>query len=364
MSKKTKKKKKPFRLSYRNRTLSFTPLGTRFVIVCVLIGIAAINTGSNLLYLCTAMMLSMVIVSGILSEQSLRRLRASRRVPDEIYADEPFTVRYSLTNNKQRIPSFALSISGYSAVAEGAGAFMLRLPPGGSSEAAASESVPVRGKWVTDGFIVSTRFPFGLFKKSLRIPVPDERLVFPPVRKLPMDIPRTLTRGLGEAPSGRAGQGAELRSLRDYQEYDDARLIHWKSSARLSKLLVKELEAEHKRTVTVILDDTAGGDARAFEDAVALAAAAVRSLLIEHDVPVAFLSRGLSVPAGAGRGQYLAIMEGLALLEPYSMRGEEGSENRLKRALSEGPCVLVLTSRGSGWSAWAPYAQLVLEAGR
>lgn len=369
MSKNVSKQRRPFRLSFRNRTLSFTPLGTRFLVVCVLIGIAAINTGSNLLYLCTSMMLSMVIVSGILSELALKGLRAARRVPGEIYADEPFAVRYALENGKRRMPSFALSVTGYPAGAGGAAAFMLRLPAGGSGEASAMERVARRGRWVTDGLEVSTGFPFGFFRKSLRIPRREELLVFPPVVMLPVEIPRALTQGIGESPAGRAGQGAGLRSLRDYQSYDEARLIHWKSSARLSRLLVKELEAEHKRTVTVILDDLApGGGAdgfgAAFEEAVALAAAAVRSLVMEHGVPVAFLCRGFAVPAGAGLGHYLSIMEGLSLVAPSVSPGETGeADGALSRALSDGPSVMVLAARGSGWSGYAAHAGLVLEAG-
>ncbi len=363
MARDARKTRKPFRLSIRNRSLSFTPLGTRFVVVCVLVGFAAINTGSNLLYLCTAMMLSMVVVSGILSEQVLKGIKTARRVPVEVYAGEPFKVRYVLENTKRRTQSFALSVAAYPGGQASATAFMLRLPPGGSGECSAVETAGSRGWWTVEGFEVSTSFPFGLFRKSRRLPGREELLVFPPVVKLPIEIPRTLTRGAGESPAGVAGQGAELRSLRDYTERDEARLIHWKSSARLSRLLVKELEAEHKKTVTVILDDLApGGDAE-FEEAVALAAAAVRSLLLEHGVPVAFLSRGFRVPAGAGRVQYLAIMEGLSLASPWVESGVgEGLDAELLRALSEGPSVMVLPARGSDWSVYAPMAGLVLEA--
>src|SRR5207302_877273 len=50
------------------------------------LGFAAMNTGNNLLYLLASLLLGLIIVSGILSEQSMRRLRLAAVVPDEIYA--------------------------------------------------------------------------------------------------------------------------------------------------------------------------------------------------------------------------------------------------------------------------------------
>lgn len=369
---KSPKVKKPFRLSYRDRSLTFTPLGTRFVVISVLIGFAAINTGSNLLYLCTSMMLSMMLVSGILSEQALKGLKVARRLPEEIYAGTAFTVRYGLTNTKRRIPSFALTVSGYHPDGrEGADGFVLRLPPAGEGGCDATETVTVRGGWKTDGFEVSTRFPFGLFRKSRRMPTSETRVVYPRIVPLPVELPRELTAGYGETPSGLKGQGAEVIGVREYQATDEARLIHWKSSARLSRLMAKEFEAEHKKTVCVILDDSlppgpATEATAMFEGAVALVGAVVRRLVLEDGLPVAFVSRGFSLPAGIGREQYLAVMEGLALIGPSGAGvGHAGdSEDALKTALAGGPSVMVLPGPGSGWASHAGSANVVLEAGR
>lgn len=364
------KRKRPFRLSFRDRSLTFTPLGTRFVIICVLIGIAAINTGSNLLYLCTSMMLSMMIVSGILSEQALRGLMVTRRLPDEIYAEGQFAVRYNLHNSKARIPSFALAVAGYGKGGrEGAPAFVLKLPPAGDGWADAPETIGVRGSWDTEGFEISTRFPFGLFRKTLRIRQPETRLVYPPVRELPRELPRELTSGYGETPSGFKGQGSEVMGIREYQSMDEARLIHWKSSARLSRLMAKEFETEHKRTVCVVLDDAfppgrTQGQSALFEEAVALAAAVTRELVLVHDIPVAFVSRGLTVPPGSGRGQYLEILEGLSLIAPSAPdKGEH--DGRINRAFAEWPCVMVAPCPTTAWAArYSGRAKMVLEAGR
>jgi len=360
------KRKKPFRLSIRNRSLAFTPLGTRTVFVCIAVGAAAINTGSNLLYLTVAMLLSMILLSGVLSEQALRRLVPKRRLPSEMYAGTPFPVVYTLRNNKRRMPSLALSVASlYPGGQHGPAAFLARVGPGEEGDGRVSEAVAHRGEWLSSGFEISTRFPFGFFVKTLRVPHPETRLVYPQVRPLGQGMLDTLTAGLGEAPAQRKGHGQEIRGLRYYLPTDEARIIHWKSSARLSVLMAKEFEAQEKEGVTVILDNFAperpGPDyAGRFEEAVVLAASVVHHLLFTAEAPVSFMSRGMSIGPGTGRGHFMLLMETLARIKPVH---EEGPEDALLDAFREGTCVLVLADNGSGWARHKAGAALVLEAG-
>jgi len=50
------------------RSIRLTSEGTRFLLFTIGIGVAAVNTGNNLFYLLLAMMLSVVVISGVLSE--------------------------------------------------------------------------------------------------------------------------------------------------------------------------------------------------------------------------------------------------------------------------------------------------------
>ncbi|MEQ9319041.1 MAG: hypothetical protein RIF41_07760, partial [Polyangiaceae bacterium] len=63
------------------RKLKFTREGKYFLGITLGVGFAAINTGNNLLYLLLGMMLSLIIVSGVMSELSLRTLTVKRRLP-------------------------------------------------------------------------------------------------------------------------------------------------------------------------------------------------------------------------------------------------------------------------------------------
>src|SRR2546429_7599778 len=83
---------------YHYRSISLTSEGTGFGLLSFAVGIAAINTGNNLLYLLLPMMLSLIVMSGILSEQCLKQLRVRRRVPGHVFAHGPATPALSGTN--------------------------------------------------------------------------------------------------------------------------------------------------------------------------------------------------------------------------------------------------------------------------
>ena len=94
----------------RRRSIRLTSEGTRFLLFTFGIGLAAINTGNNLFYLLLAMMLSLIVISGLLSEHCLRRLEFRRHVPDLIMANEPTTLTLSVTNRNRHLPSFSLRL--------------------------------------------------------------------------------------------------------------------------------------------------------------------------------------------------------------------------------------------------------------
>ena len=66
-----------FRRLSRYRSLDLTPEGIRFLLLTLGVGAGAVNTGYNLLYLFFAMMLSLIIISGILSEQCFEGLTSA-----------------------------------------------------------------------------------------------------------------------------------------------------------------------------------------------------------------------------------------------------------------------------------------------
>ena len=67
----------------------------------IAIGLAAINTGNNLLYVLLGWLLSTIIASGAMSDMSLRGLRILRKPPPRVFANRPFLMEISVDNIKR-----------------------------------------------------------------------------------------------------------------------------------------------------------------------------------------------------------------------------------------------------------------------
>ncbi len=75
-----------------------TKAGVVYVLVTLVIGIAALNTGNNLLYIVVAAMLAAILVSGVVSALVLRGLELQVRLPEHVFAGRPVVGRIALHN--------------------------------------------------------------------------------------------------------------------------------------------------------------------------------------------------------------------------------------------------------------------------
>lgn len=337
-----------FRWLYRNRSISLTPEGTRFVLLAVAIGLAAINTGNNLLYLLLAMMLSLIVLSGILSEQCLRRLYIQRRLPGHIFAGVPGTAYFSIANRKSRLPSFSIHV--LDVIDEqpiDRGVHVLHLAPESSTLRSYPLLIARRGPFRIHGIKVLTRFPFSLFVKGLALPLPSEDIAYPPIKPLPGDIYDQIE-GLGQDRSvPKRGPGVDLYNLRLYQPGDDSRAIHWRTTAKTSLLIIRETQAEDQRHITLAFPTAlppASGASRvnaaemeqSFETAVELTAS-----LAAHFQEQGFAIRAIvgdqEVPGATGEEQLFRILRVLALCQPVQTAQPESGLERFENLLAQTP---------------------------
>jgi uncharacterized protein (DUF58 family) len=84
--------------------LKFTREGKFFVGITLGVGFAAINTANNLLYLLLGMLLALIVVSGIMSELSLRDLTVVRRLPLRAQVGRAHLVEIEVFNHKRASP--------------------------------------------------------------------------------------------------------------------------------------------------------------------------------------------------------------------------------------------------------------------
>ncbi|HET7439644.1 MAG TPA: DUF58 domain-containing protein [Nitrospira sp.] len=298
------------------RSIRLTSEGIRFLLFTIVIGVAAINTGNNLFYLLLAMMLSLVVISGLLSEQGLRRLDFHRHVPDLIMANDPTTVTLSVTNRNNWLPSFSLRLFD---VAGGQdldrGLFIDHLPAQRSVLLSYPILATARGRLQLERVRAETLFPFGLFLKRALYQVPAEILVGPPIRMLSLRFVDELVNEGQGLSLPRRGHGSQLYNLRLYQPGDDSRAIHWMTTARTSQLIVRETEAEDQRRITIMLSTIAPDDRDAlFEQSVTLVASLLWQLS-QKSYPLRLIVDGDDSGLGSGSDHLLAMLRLLALCE-------------------------------------------------
>lgn len=295
------------------RTIWPTRDGWWCLFVVTALGVAAINTGNNLLYLLVSLLLSLIIVSGILSEQSMRGLRLSEIVPEDLHAGQPALFGATVTNRKRWLTSYSVTVQVLSPRATPRFIYVSRLAAGADRLVTWQETFPRRGRHRLAGVRVTTRFPFGFFVKAGRPLLRPEVIVFPSVTPVGPDALRELG-ALGTATTRRRGRGAHLYNLRGYRAGDDPRLIHWRSTAKTQVLMVRETEAETTEDTRLVLVG-AGRDPQALEAGLAHAAS-LATHLVRLGAGVELTGPGVAIGVGRGPAHLRRVLTALALYDP------------------------------------------------
>lgn len=297
----------------------------------LLIALAALNTGNNLLFLILASLIAAILMSGILSSITLSGVAMRLELPEHIFAGQPVRARIELQNEKLTLPSFSLRVE--AAQSKGAAAAaLLETPvyfPYLAKRSHVSQGVPItfarRGAYRQDAFRIVTRFPFGFLQKSRLVELRTEALVYPSVE--PTTEFLEILPGLqGVLESLAKGRGQDLYGLRDYVPTDSARHVHWKASARLGSLMVREFTREDDCRVLLVLDPhtsipaTAAGlvrqeAAERFERAIELCAG-IAWHFFERNALLQFRTAGLETPLLPAEENVFAILRHLALAQP------------------------------------------------
>jgi uncharacterized protein (DUF58 family) len=302
--------------------IRITTVGLWYVVLTLLVGLAATNTGNNALYTVLAMMFGVLVLSGILSRGNVRRLIIELTPPEEIFANRPFALDFTLRNRSRLWPRWFLLFN----LNRGSQPLLVPyLPRRGRSDGKVETILPTRGRHRFSTVHIASLFPFGFFRKGVRYTVAHDVLVFPELFPAATLRPERLERS-GDRASRRAGWGHGLHALRGFRTGDDPRGIHWKQTARTGATVYMEREAEQGRRLSILFDNGVGELAsdslrQRFERLVSEAAtAAVEHLLRGWEVELVTRDRRLGF-AGGPR-QRLAVLAELALVAPRPRQTE------------------------------------------
>lgn len=357
--------------------LELTTGGVIFLGIFVIVAFAAWNTGNNLLFLVFSLLASTFFVAWMAARVTLRDLVVSARFPDHIFAGEPAPVIVTLRNTKRFLPSFSILIEARGPIEPPANArrkrrprlrfvkrtlaYFMYVPHRAAAEQRVEQLFERRGNVLITGFELSTRFPFGFFRRRRRLRARDVDIIVYPKPQPASDELHLLPMNAGRLASFRRGAGHDLLSLRDYQPQDDLRHIDWKATARARQLIVREFTAEDERRVTIALDTRTGGGteeedfAKRFEHGVTVAASLVAHF-IEERAEVRLLLGTDAGRYGSNTEHLYECLKRLALVQPnIDERTAETEapvaplvEADLSRAFSDGNYAILLTTAPPG----------------
>src|SRR4051794_32288919 len=153
------------------RRLRFSRAGWLFTGGTLVLGLAAVGTGNNLLYLVLGAMLGFITLSGWMSEQMIRRLEVRRRPPRALTAGTHGRIAYEVRNAKRRLPSLAVEVGEAGLPGR---AWLAALDPGEVATVRAEAGWTRRGVYPLETVTLATSFPFGLFRKERDLELPGE----------------------------------------------------------------------------------------------------------------------------------------------------------------------------------------------
>src|SRR5579863_9745470 len=332
-----------------------TRVGIAYIVTVLLIGIAALNTGNNLLYIVVAAMLAAILVSGVASAIVLRDLELDVRLPEHVFAGRAALGRIVLRNPRRWLPSFSVSVV---PVKKGRAAKRWQwipetfaLPPGSPPEkqwfrlpdrrlrrvpvagspptifegSAYFPYVPARselkadlelrfnhrGRYQQKSFGLATRFPFAFLTKTRRVPVAREIIVYPKVEAAD-ELFEILPMITGEFETFVRGRGDDLYLIREYLPEDSARHVDWKATAKSGSLKVREFSREDERKLRIVFDNPAKGAVSedAYENAIVLAAS-LSWHFVQENTEISFVSQGYN-----GGSDIYRFLAHLAVAQP------------------------------------------------
>lgn len=365
-----------------------TKAGIVYVLATLVIGVAALNTGNNLLYIVVAAMLAAIVVSGVVSALVLRSLQLEVGLPEHVFAGTSVMARVSLCNPRYWLPAFSIRIVAGDkekkntarkqwrwerttfalplnrpperqwlrmrdwkvrrvapvpiepGIFDGA-VYFPYLPAKSDSQADLQLRFARRGRYSESSFGLATSFPFSFLTKTRDVALNREILVYPPIEPTDefLDL---LPRIAGECESFVRGRGSDLYRIREYMPEDSARHVDWKATAKSGSLKVREFAREDDRRVRIIFDNPVAGlvSADKYERAVNLAASLAWHFASQQS-DLSFSIPALGISGGARISDVHDFLGSLAVIEPAQQFENLSPENDF----SSGEFNIVITAR-------------------
>ena len=238
--------------------------GWYYLVLAVMVFGAAMLREVNLMLILGGMLFGPLLFNWRLTAVTLRGLDVRRRIPRGVCAGDLLVVNLELTNARRRVGSWAVTAQERIRREGNSGAELIEpttffpyVAAGKSAVEGYRGRLPQRGRYRWEPVRLSTRFPFGLFRREVSLGSDETLLVFPRLGRLTqgwMKRRHESFEGGHRRERRHSRVSGNFFGVREWRHGDSRRWIHWRSSARHGNLVVRQFEQHRNRDVAIVLD--------------------------------------------------------------------------------------------------------------
>jgi uncharacterized protein (DUF58 family) len=248
-------------------TTRLTREGWQFAFMVAFVVLGAVLRDVNLLVILAGTLLALLLIQWRVCSKSLYGLTLYRKLPRSIQARKDFEIELTVTNPKRWLGAWLVFAQDRiihtpfrpvsKQVSQSIGLLFSSVPAGSCRTQRYRCNVQHRGNYDFLGSEITSRFPLGLMRGILPIKSVGSFTVQPAMGKLLpgwVELFDGKITGFKHRKSRSISDEGEFFGLRAYHPGDSPRWIHWRSSARMNDLMVKQFQRTDSRELVIVLD--------------------------------------------------------------------------------------------------------------
>lgn len=263
--------------------------------------------------------LAIILVSARRSDLTINRTIN----PPRAWAGQPVEVHLRIENEGRGSAPLLMLDDHLPLEVSGQARFALNgVEPGGMREVRYEVRAPCRGRYTIGPLQTSIVDPFGLARTRSATAGVAELLVHPRIERLslPRDLGQQRSMNVSALRQLSGARGEDFYTMREYAQGDDLRKIHWPSTAKHAKPMIRQEETPWHTRASIVLDDRFSaheghGEASSFERSIE-AAASLAALYHRSGYTFRVMSAHVQgYPTKRGTDHFHQVLDQLAVIE-------------------------------------------------
>lgn len=298
--------------------MALTPRGWALLVAALGMFAGARLLGLDELYVVGAAAIALTIGAGLYVSRLSVAFGAQRSLPEHLQVGVDGRVDVTVAHDGDRRSPTAACTDLFDGGRRRARFLVAPLDPGEVARAAYRVPTDRRGRFEIGPMQARIGDPFGLAVREWVAAPRDEVIVYPRVHDV---LPPPALGGEGiddtrDAVAPRLDTSGDFHTLREYDAGDDLRRVHWKSTARRGRLMVRQDESHRRPPVLVMLDTRVRAHDRATFERAVEATASLVTALERAARPVEVMTTAGRTLGQRGQRHLGSVLDELAVIEP------------------------------------------------